>query len=66
MAIETLKALFHRDLSQLRKEVELYKNEDSLWKIENNIANSAGNLCLQAKTVSHRVGPGSHDLPDTG
>jgi len=46
MAIETLKALFTRDLSRLRKEVELYKNENNLWRIGNNIANSAGNLCL--------------------
>lgn len=46
MAIETLKALFTRDLKRLRKEVELYNNENNLWKVEKNIANSAGNLCL--------------------
>jgi hypothetical protein len=46
MAIETLKELFTRDLNKLRKEVELYSNEDNLWKIEKNIANPAGNLCL--------------------
>ncbi len=46
MAIETLKALFARDLKRLRKEVELYKNENNLWRIEKNITNSAGNLCL--------------------
>ena len=46
MAIEALKVLFTRDLNKLRKEVELYSNEDNLWKIEKNIANSAGNLCL--------------------
>jgi hypothetical protein len=46
MMIETLKSLFNRDLNKLRKEVELYNNEDNLWKVEKNIANSAGNLCL--------------------
>lgn len=46
MAIETLKLLFTRDLNKLRKEIELYKNEDSIWKIEKNISNSGGNLCL--------------------
>lgn len=46
MAIATLKALFTRDLNRLRKEVELYNNENNLWKVEKNIANSAGNLCL--------------------
>lgn len=46
MAIETLKVLFARDLKRLRKEVELYNNENNLWRVEKNIANSAGNLCL--------------------
>lgn len=46
MTIETLKLLFSRDLTRLRKEIELYNNENNLWKIEKNIANSAGNLCL--------------------
>ncbi|HEV7348196.1 DinB family protein [Telluribacter sp.] len=46
MLIETLKALFTRDLKKLQTEVELYKKEEHLWKIEGSIANSAGNLCL--------------------
>ena len=46
MLIETLKLLFTRDLLRLRSEIELYKKEDNIWKIEKNISNSAGNLCL--------------------
>ncbi len=46
MLIQTLKLLFDRDLKRLRNEIELYQNEKTLWCIENNIANSAGNLCL--------------------
>lgn len=46
MLIETLKVLFDRDLHRLRKEIELYNNEKNLWKVEKQIANSAGNLCL--------------------
>ena len=46
MLIETLKALFKRDLNRLENEIELYKNEKNLWKVEKQIANSAGNLCL--------------------
>ena len=46
MIIETLKILFTRDLNKLRKEIELYNNENNLWAVEKNIANSAGNLCL--------------------
>ena len=46
MLIETLKTLFNRDLTKLRNEIELYKNEKNIWKVEKQIANSAGNLCL--------------------
>ena len=46
MLIETLKTLFNRDLTRLKNEIELYKNEENLWKVEKQIANSAGNLCL--------------------
>ena len=46
MLLETLKTLFERDLNKLRTEIELYTNEDNIWKIDKQIANSAGNLCL--------------------
>lgn len=44
--IETLKTLFTRDLNRLRTEIELYANEKNLWRVEKEISNSAGNLCL--------------------
>jgi uncharacterized damage-inducible protein DinB len=46
MTREALQSLFARDLKKLRTEIELYKNEASLWHVEKDIANSAGNLCL--------------------
>ncbi|MGZ3861527.1 MAG: DUF1572 family protein [Flavisolibacter sp.] len=46
MLVDTLKLLFTRDLNLLRKEIELYKKEENLWRVEGEIANSAGNLCL--------------------
>ena len=46
MQIEVLKTIFNRDLNKLKVEIELYKNENNLWKIEKGITNSAGNLCL--------------------
>jgi len=46
MLIETLTHLFERDLKKLKTEIELYRNEDMLWCIQDDIANSAGNLCL--------------------
>ena len=44
--IKTLKMIFERDLNKLKNEIELYKYEKNLWKVEKQIGNSAGNLCL--------------------
>lgn len=46
MLIETLKTIFDRDLNRLSNEIYLYNNEKNLWKVDKNITNSAGNLCL--------------------
>jgi len=46
MIIETLKTVFKRDLEKLKSEMELYRNENNLWRFEKGIANSGGNLCL--------------------
>ena len=46
MLIQTLQSLFNRDLNRLKKEIELYQSEEVIWKVEQYIANSAGNLCL--------------------
>ncbi|KIC95947.1 DUF1572 family protein [Flavihumibacter solisilvae] len=46
MLIKTLQSLFTRDLNRLRNEIELYTKEEKIWKVEGNISNSAGNLCL--------------------
>lgn len=46
MIQSVLLELFERDLGALRAEIEAYGNEGDLWKVEGEIANSAGNLCL--------------------
>jgi hypothetical protein len=46
MLSETLKQLFTRDLLRLKKEIESYSNEQAMWKVEGEISNSGGNLCL--------------------
>ena len=46
MLTETLKRLFRRDLNNLRKEIESYKSEETIWVTEKGINNSGGNLCL--------------------
>ncbi|MFZ4931764.1 DinB family protein [Chryseobacterium sp. Mn2064] len=57
MITESLRSLFNRDLNQLKKEIEAYKNEETLWVIDKNIANSAGNLCLHlVGNINHFIG----------
>lgn len=46
MIIESLREVFNRDLHRLSEEINQYKNSQSLWAIEKQITNSAGNLCL--------------------
>ncbi len=46
MLTEILKIVFTRDLQKLKKELESYTNEAAIWKVDNQISNSAGNLCL--------------------
>ena len=44
--IENLKIIFNRDLNRLKTEIESYQDEAILWKINGDIKNAAGNLCL--------------------
>ncbi len=46
MVTDTLKALYTRDLAKLKQEIALYSSEENIWRIDRNILNSAGNLCL--------------------
>ena len=46
MIVEALKELYNRDLNKLKKEIELYNNDSTIWKTEHSINNSGGNLCL--------------------
>ncbi|MEZ4690814.1 MAG: hypothetical protein R3A12_11785 [Ignavibacteria bacterium] len=33
-------------LNALKNEISLYKNEENIWKLEGDISNTPGNLCL--------------------
>ena len=46
MIDEELRNLFRCDLTRLKTEIELYKNDYRIWHTERSIANSTGNLCL--------------------
>ena len=41
-----LASLFERDLTRLKEELSQYSSENTIWEIDKNIANSAGNLTL--------------------
>ena len=49
------------DLTKLKEEINLYKDEKDLWVVKGEIANCAGNLCLHLLgninyTVGHLIG----------
>lgn len=46
MLIETLQQLYKRDLEKLKNEISSYTEEKNLWRIDGEILNSGGNLCL--------------------
>lgn len=46
MITQIVTKLLVRDLTKLKSELELYQSELAIWKVDKNIANSAGNLCL--------------------
>jgi len=46
MVSQVLRTILNRDLSKLRQEIASYKQESNLWRVDKDIANSAGNLCL--------------------
>ncbi len=54
---KSLTQLFERDLEALKKEINLYSNENNLWITNSNINNSAGNLCLHLiGNLNHFIG----------
>jgi len=46
MINEVIGSIIKRELLKLKREIESYKVESNMWRIDKNIANSAGNLCL--------------------
>lgn len=55
--IASLQKLLLRDLDTLTKEISLYPTEESLWVLQGDIKNSAGNLCLHlCGNLQHFIG----------
>ena len=51
MLIQTLQTLFKRDLTSLKREINAYHNEAVIWSSDQQINNSAGNLCLHLLAI---------------
>ena len=43
---DSLVQLFVRDLNRLQKEVQLYSDDEILWKVDQDVKNSGGNLAI--------------------
>ncbi len=57
MMIQPYLEFFLRDLNKLKEEIQLYKNENDLWKVESEIQNSAGTLTLHLiGNLKHFIG----------
>jgi uncharacterized damage-inducible protein DinB len=57
LLITTVRELMLRDLVKLRKEIEAYPTNESLWTIQGEIKNPAGNLCLHlCGNLQHYMG----------
>ena len=57
MTTNNFNELFVRDLTKLKEEIGLYKNEADLWKIEKDIKNSGGTLALHLiGNINHFIG----------
>jgi len=46
MILDELIRLFERDIKRMKVEIDAYSKEENLWKVDQRITNSAGNLCL--------------------
>jgi len=44
--LDALHGLYERDLNRLYTEIQSYPEEALLWKVDGQIANAGGNLCL--------------------
>lgn len=55
--LQNLQSIYQRDLAKLKKEILAYQDEQNLWRIDKNITNCGGNLCLHlVGNLNHFIG----------
>ncbi len=54
---QAIQTIFNRDIAKLKAELELYQSEANIWKLEEGISNTAGNLTLHLiGNLNHFIG----------
>ena len=49
--------ILERDINKLEEEIKLYPADESIWRVDGEIKNSAGNLCLHlCGNLQHYIG----------
>src|SRR5579872_7063635 len=57
MITAAISSIFERELTKLAEEIKLYKSDASIWKVEKDVKNSGGNLCLHiCGNLQHFIG----------
>ncbi len=57
MITQSISDMLVRDLTKLKEEINLYKNENDLWKLAGSINNTPGNLCIHlCGSLNHFIG----------
>jgi uncharacterized damage-inducible protein DinB len=57
LLLDWVKELLLRDLNKLKQEIHAYKTEETIWTLDGEIKNTAGNLCLHlCGNLQHYIG----------
>lgn len=57
MITKILITLFEKELDKLKEEIAAYDSDEQLWKVQDGISNSGGNLCLHLTgNLQHFIG----------
>lgn len=57
LLLDSVKELLMRDINKLKQEINSYKTENSIWELNGEIKNTAGNLCLHlCGNLQHYLG----------
>jgi uncharacterized damage-inducible protein DinB len=57
MITAAISSIFERELTKLIEEIKLYKSDAAIWKVEKDVKNSGGNLCLHiCGNLQHFIG----------